>query len=423
MERRQESHICPGCACLCDDVDLEWEGPELRAVNNVCVWGAAKYLGHKKFSPGRLRRRLTTFKVRHGDRWQPVAYEAALGKAAELLTRARRPVVFGLTGAGSRAQAVALTLARRLGARLEPADLALMAPFYQALAQQEIFFAPLEAIRDGADTVLYWGANPLHSCPRHLTRYAVFCRGRFTERGLEDRRVAAVDLYRTELAKFCRLFLTVTPGQELALLESLTALATGAGGERVKGAAQLLDFLSQADFGVIFAGRGLSYGGGAPERFTLLAELTQALRRTTRLALFPLATDFNSAGLYHLLLMELGHPGAPDFSGFGALSWADAEVDWRQVDAILVTGADLLWLLSEEQRQDLERRRVPVVVVGPYADHTASRAAVLLPCALDGIETAEIAYRMDGLPLVLKPVLPPPAPAAHTVLQDLVRML
>lgn len=426
MLQRRESHICPGCACLCDDLDLEWDGLRLETVNNVCGWGAAKYLGVKKFHRNQARRRLTEPLVRHRGRLEPVPYESALAAAAQCLRDARRPVVYGLSAVGSLAQEKALALAQRLGARLEPADLALLAPYYQALAHHDIFWAPLEIIRDEADTVVYWGANPLHSCPRHPARYAVFCRGRFTERGFEDRRVAAVDLAATELAKFCRLFLTVTPQQEQPLLAAVAALAQGQAPEAglaARKAAKLMDFLAQADYGVIFAGRGLSYQEGSQVRFALLAGLIQNLNRRGRFALFPLATDFNSAGLYHLLLTELGSPLAPDFHGSGAPGFAAETMDWREADAILATGADLFWLLPEEPRQELKRRQVPLVAVGPFADRTAGQAQVVLPAALDGIEVSEVAYRMDGLPLALKPVLPAPAPATHQVLTDLLHIL
>ncbi len=76
-------------------------------------------------------------------------------------------------------------------ARLEPADLVFKAPYYRSIQQHGLAWAPLEVIRDEADAVLFWGANPIHSAPRQVVRYAVFARGRFTERGIEDRQVAA----------------------------------------------------------------------------------------------------------------------------------------------------------------------------------------------------------------------------------------
>ncbi|MCL6621786.1 MAG: hypothetical protein K6T55_06745 [Syntrophobacterales bacterium] len=416
-----ESHICPGCACLCDDLDLVEADGGLQA-HNVCAWGSAKFLGSKKFHPGQPRRRLTAPFVRRRGRREEVSPEAALAQAAELLARARRPVVFGLTACGSRAQEAALAVARHLRARLEPADLNLMAPYYQALLTAEIHHASLEVLRDEADTVLYWGANPLHSCPRHLTRYTVFARGRFTERGVEDRRLAAVDLHRTELARFCQVFVRVAPGADLELIRAVQGVLSGASRATVTGAVRLAEFLRHGEVGVIFAGRGLAVGAEALARFAALGDLIRVLRPARRFFLLPLASDFNSAGLYHLLLTRLGSPWAPDFGEGDPPVFRSQPVRWEEVDALLVTGADLFWLLPEETRRDLTRRQVPVVAVGPWEDRTVARAAVALPAALEGIEVEEVAYRQDGIPVCLRPVLPPPAPAAHQVLTQLLEI-
>ena len=164
-------------------------------------------------------------------------------------------------------------------ARLEPADLAFKAPYYQSLAKYGLYWAPLEVIRDEADTVLFWGANPLHSCPRHVVRYSVFARGKFTERGIEERRLAAVDLHRTELAALVQLFLELEPGQELPLLQGLLAtLHRRRQPPAVRGVRRLAEFLQEASYGVIFFGRGLSYGP-APELLDRLARLTAWLNR------------------------------------------------------------------------------------------------------------------------------------------------
>ena len=40
-------------------------------------------------------------------------------------------------------------------------------------------------VTNRADLVVYWGTNPMDSMPRHLSRYAVYPRGFFRERGNE----------------------------------------------------------------------------------------------------------------------------------------------------------------------------------------------------------------------------------------------
>jgi formylmethanofuran dehydrogenase subunit B len=400
------------------------EAGRLVAVDNVCLWGVNRFLPAKKFHPQKERGRLAAPQVRRRQ-GQPetVSYEAALEAAATVLSRARRPVIYGLTNLGSWAQEAALKLARGLGARLEPGDLAFQAPFYRSLAQHGFYWAPLEVIRDEADTVVYWGANPLHSCPRHLVRYSAFARGRFTERGVEDRQVAAVDIVDTEMAKLCHLFLRVNPGEEAALIEDvIAALGGGPGnGTPVKGARRLTEFLRRAGWGVIFCGRGVSYG--APGVYERLARLAAMLREEVRLSLFPLSGDFNSAGLYHLLLRELGGAGAPDFGGGAPPVLYPDPVDFREADAVLVAGADLWWFLPEEQRRDLEGRQVPVVALSTFDNRTTGRARVVFPVALAGVESAEMAYRMDGLPLILRQLVPSSRPPDRQVLEDLERLI
>jgi formylmethanofuran dehydrogenase subunit B len=419
VQVRRESIVCPGCGCLCDDLDVTLEGDRIVEVTNVCLWGVSRFFGSKKFHPKKERHRLPAPLVRHQGRPDTVSYDAALGEAAQLLSRARRPLIYGLTNSGSLAQAAALQLARSLRARLEPGDLAFKAPYYQSIREHGLTWGPLEVIRDEADTVLFWGANPIHSAPRHVVRYAVFARGRFTERGLEDRRVAAVDLYETELAKFSPLFIKIKPGQELDLVQGVAALLAGEAPPqpRVRGTRRLADFLAQAECGVIFCGRGVSYGP-AQELFQRLTRLVDSLNGRARWFLFPLSGDFNSEGLYHLLLNEVGRAGAPDFAA-AEVAVHSTPVDFREVDALLVVGADLLWFLPEEVAQDLKQRQVPIVALSPFANRTTGAAAVVLPTALAGIETTEVAYRMDGLPVLLRQLVPTGLPPDHQVLRDL----
>jgi formylmethanofuran dehydrogenase subunit B len=420
---RHESIICPGCGCLCDDLDVTLEEDRIVEITNVCLWGVSRFFHAKKFHPKKERHRLLTPQVLHKGRHEAVTYEAGLAAAAHLLSRARRPLIYGLTNSGSGAQEAALKLARSLRARLEPADLAYKAPYYQSIQQHGLAWAPLEVIRDEADAVLFWGANPIHSAPRHVVRYAVFARGRFTERGLEDRQVAAVDIYKTELAKFCPLFIKIQPGQELDLIQRAAAILAGEAPPDpvVKGTRRLARFLAQATCGVIFCGRGLSYGP-AQELFDRLVRLVGFLNREAPWFLFPLSGDFNSSGLYHLLLNEVGRAGAPDF-GAGEVESHYTPVDFREVDAVLVAGADLLWFLPEEVVADLKRRQVPMVALSPFVNRTTGQAAVILPTALAGIETTEVAYRMDGLPLVLKQLVPAALPPDRQVLTDLHRLI
>jgi formylmethanofuran dehydrogenase subunit B len=422
LETRIQSAICPGCACLCDDIDITVVDGKVQQADNICLWGAGKFLSQKRFHPKKERRRLSEPQIKRRGLWQSVTYEAALARAGEILAQARRPLIYGLTNAGVNAQEAALALARRARGRLEPADLAFKAPYYQAVAKYGLYWASLEVIRDEADSVLFWGANPLHSCPRHVVRYSVFARGKFTERGFEERRTAAVDIHRTELAELVKFFVPLEPGQELVLLQGLLAALKGCTPPKLKGMRRLVAFFQEASYSVIFFGRGVCYG---PAREVLdgLAELAARLNDRIPCILFPLSADFNSVGLYHLLLRELGSPLAPDFGAPSGLSLHAEPAALASVDALVVVGADLFWFLSETEISDLKKRRVPVVALSPFANRTTGNADVVIPVPLAGLETPEIAFRMDGLPLFLPELVHSPLRPDSQVLRDLAATL
>jgi len=71
----------------------------------------------------------------------------------------------------------------------------------------------------------------------------------------------------------------------------------------------------------------------------------------------------------------------------------------------------------------LQKRQVPVVSLSPFANRTTGCSRVVLPTALAGLEAAEVAYRMDGLPLVLKKLLPTALPADRDILLDLIQAI
>ncbi len=56
-ERTATSLVCCGCSCLCDDLDAVIEDDRVVEVANACRWGAARFLGLKKFSNGLPRAR------------------------------------------------------------------------------------------------------------------------------------------------------------------------------------------------------------------------------------------------------------------------------------------------------------------------------------------------------------------------------
>lgn len=418
--RVSKSIVCPGCGCLCDDLDVTVEDNRIFEVANVCLWGAGKIFSTQRFHPKKERLRLAAPIIQKAGRREHTSFEEALTETVQLLQKARRPVIYGLTNSGVWGQEAALELARRVQARLEPADLAFKAPYYHALQNTPVFWTSLEVIRDEADTLVFWGANPIHSCPRHVVRYSAFSRGRFTEGGMEERQIAAVDIYRTEMAHFAHLFAQIEPRREVEFLQGVIAATLDEGAPVVhpQSAKRLAQLFHKASYGVIFVGRGVTYGP-AGQLWSGLARLASELNRQKPFVLFPLSGDYNSWGLYHVLLRELASPFAPEFGPAGEVVTHMQPLDFTAADAILVTGADLLWSLRPEQVRDLKQRQVPIIVLSPFSNQTTAQARVVLPVALEGLEAEEMVYRMDGLPIRLKKVVDAAVPPAYVLLKDL----
>ena len=64
--------------------------------------------------------------------------------------------------------------------------------------------------------------------------------------------------------------------------------------------------------------------------------------------------------------------------------------------------------------------RIPLVVLDPMPSLTTRAARVVFPTACYGVDAAGTAYRMDGVPLRLRPVLPLARPTDEEVLSEII---
>ena len=103
---------------------------------------------------------------------QPVALEAALDRAAELLKAARSPLIYGLSRSTTEGQRAATALADRIGATIDTTASTGHAPSILALQQVGESTCTLGEVRNRADLVIYWGSDPAETHPRHRERYA-----------------------------------------------------------------------------------------------------------------------------------------------------------------------------------------------------------------------------------------------------------
>ena len=94
-----ENVVCAFCGCLCDDLKVEVKDNQIDKVSNVCAIGRNKLL-HAQTG-------LASFRVNGKE----ATYEKAISEAADILNRAKAPLVYGLSSTTTEAigEAVALT--------------------------------------------------------------------------------------------------------------------------------------------------------------------------------------------------------------------------------------------------------------------------------------------------------------------------
>jgi len=234
------------------------------------------------------------------------------------------------------------------------------------------------------------------------------------------------------------IFLQVKPGEDFAVLTALRALVKGktldvdtvpfgqlrtVGGVSIAQLEQLAEKARDARFGVFFMGMGLTQTPGrdmnVSELFTLVAELN----RYARFSVIPMRGHGNVAGADQVLTWQSGFPFAVSYARgypqYGPGEFSAVDVLARgEADAALILSSDPVAHFPVAAARHLER--IPTIVLDPVPTLTTKVARVFLPTACYGVDAAGTAYRMDGVPIRLRPVLPLSRPTDEQVLDQMI---
>jgi formylmethanofuran dehydrogenase subunit B len=149
---------CLVCGCLCDDIAVVKQGENITAAGNACVRGTEWLLRDRSHEPGKPAALI---------QGRPVEAAEAVELAARLLMKAHAPIILGLGRSTNETVAAALELADRIGAVVEPGDSRTAAPRVLAFQRVGRVSAILGEVKNRADVVVFWGADPVVSYPRH----------------------------------------------------------------------------------------------------------------------------------------------------------------------------------------------------------------------------------------------------------------
>ncbi|MHC1635132.1 MAG: formylmethanofuran dehydrogenase subunit B [Candidatus Methanospirareceae archaeon] len=409
MRKVIEAVVCPFCACLCDDIVVTVENERIKEVRNACKFGVSKFLSI--YNEKRPRKPMVD--------GEEVEYAEAIEEAAEILRRADKPLIYGLSNSGYNAQRVALEIARKKRGVFDNTDSICHNLFYLELQRMKhpFFYATMDEIRDKADVVVFWGCNPIESHLRLLSKFSVYPMGEYVQRGVMDREVIVIDAMETKLKKIAKSFLRVKPGEDFKIADIMKMLVVGETeglkelieeGMDINTIGKIADRMRKAFYGVIFLGLGIFSSANASKSIESIFSLVEELNnKGARFVIFPVKGHFNVVGATQLLLRETGYPFGVDFSSHiifqpGKTTVLDV-IEEGEVDAALIVGADPFASFPMEKVRKL--RDMPMILIDPFESITSRFATVVLPSAVTGIEAEEIAYRMDGLPCKLEKII------------------
>ncbi len=421
-----ENATCTFCGCVCDDQTLTVDDDEKRIVKvqNTCALGRAWFTEHY-----------------HEDRpaatieGKEASLEEAVEEAARILARARYPITYGLSDTTCEAQREAVAISDLIGGSIDTTTSVCHGPSgiaFQGVGESTM---TLGEVKNRADLLVFWGGNPAESHPRLFGRYAVMPKGMYVPNGRKDRHVVLVDVRKTKSAPVADQFIQVKPGKDFELLWALRAAVKGRPpgpdiaqitGVPAETITDLAERMKACRYGVLFFGMGLTMTRGRHFNSGAILALATDLNKYTHFVAKPVRGHGNVTGADNVVSWQTGFPFGVNFSrgyprfGPGEFTTVDL-LSRRDADAAMIIASDPA---SNFPKAAVERlKEIPVIVLDPKETETSRIARVAFHTATYGINVPGTVYRMDDVPITLRPAFDSPLPSDKEVLERIHRRL
>jgi formylmethanofuran dehydrogenase subunit B len=284
----------------------------------------------------------------------------------------------------------------------------------------------LGEVRNRADLVIFWGADPATTHPRHFERYSVDATGLFVPRGRADRHVVVIDSEETATSRLADTFVKIPPNADFELIWAIRQLLRGIElpasfdvGVPQHELQQLATRMASCRYGAVFFGLGLAQRSIGHANVEALLRLVEDLNGFTRFTARRLRIPGDVAGADAVLCWLTGFPFAVNLArGYprynpGEYS-ANELLERGEVDACLFVGSEACHDLSARARRALEQ--MPTIALD-YPNVTPSfQATIQIATAIYGIHAPGTAYRMDEIPIPLRRLIPSSYPSDDEVL-------
>lgn len=410
-----EDVACTVCACVCDDLKVTVRDGHVVRAERACPLAEPWYLGSWSTDGPTVR-----------IRGQEAAFQDAIQAAADILRSARAPLFYGLSKSSTEGQRAAVALADRLGATIDTTASEGHAPSILAMQQCGESTCSLGEIRNRADLVIYWCADPVETHPRHMERYSMDAKGLLIPHGRSDRTLVVVDTMRTATAEQADLFLQIEKGTNFEVLWTLRALLKGielppdqCAGAPLDELKSLAERMKSCRCGVIFFGHGIARHQLGHRNVEALLRLVIDLNKFTRFHARRLRVVGDVSGADSVLCWQTGYPfsvnlsrGYPRYSP-GEYSAGDV-LENKEADALVLVGTSNM---SFSQAALDYVRTIPTIVLERVNADLPVDPTVHFTTATYGIHRPGTAYRMDEIPIRLRPVLESSLPTDGDVLR------
>lgn len=414
---------CTFCGCVCDDIDLTVQGTQITAAERACELGKHWFLNQA--IPQRPACLI---------QGQPATVAEGIEHAAQILAGAKYPLIYGMSDTTTESQRVAVAIGDWVGGCVDTTTSVEHGPAGVSFQGVGEVTSSLGEVRNRGDLIIFWGTNPAESHPRHFSKYSLEPKGLFVPNGRQDRTCIVVDVQRTASAEVADEFVQLKPGGDFEALWILRALAAGIEidpavsleqtGQPLSVWQKLMSQMKAAKFGVLFYGRGVSLTRGRHVNNDAVLALTRDMNRYTRFVCKPNVGRGNTNGADNVVTWCTGYPFGVNLSRgyprFNPGEFTATEVLARkEADAALIIASDPLARFNLSACEHLQS--IPYVALDFRDSATTRGAAVAFTVATYGINVPGTVYRMDEVPIPLRPAFASPFPSDFEILSGIER--
>lgn len=403
------------------ELHVDLDEKKITKAKNACVLGRAWFSEHtiEEGAPAAM------------IDGKEVTIEEAIEEAAKTLVNAKFPITYGLSDTTSEAQRQAVAISDFIHGNIDTTTSVCHGPTGLAFQGVGESTSTLGEVKNRADLVIYWGGNPAESHPRHFGRYSVTPKGMFTPGGKKDRTVVLVDVRKTKSSPVADILIKPKIGKDFEVLWALRALVKGKTlsidieeetGVPLEALEDLVERMKNCRFGVIFFGMGVTMSRGRHFNSGALLALATDLNEFTHFVAKPARGHGNVTGADNVVSWQTGYPFGVNFSrGYPRFNPGE----FTTVDTLSNGHADAALIIASDPASNFPKKAIehlksiPVVCLDTKQTETSKDAHVAFRTSTYGINTTGTVYRMDDVPITLRPSFESPFPDDESILKSI----